>query len=972
MPFMMEDSMGGTMQVDLHDVDDLFGDVTLPARAPSKRLLLRLDELRGRGSCQGLAWSKSGTIASISPDGQSLDLRYLRAHPKDATWSLSEPTSCTPWQGPLVGPLAHLSWAPTPNPQLAVIDSVGRVLILNFSPNLNRPSTARRWETDAVDDLNAIVGTYWLNTMPAHKGMANPLHAPAVKHGNGYTYEPSMLISNMPFHPNPSQSALLCVTASGMLKMFWTQNTNKIEETTLELDSVVSADDLVTHAALCSDSRSKSIIVALATASKQLQVVRVVLNWNNPPPQESMKGIPSASQPLSPTLNERLVAVSTWLPGGGSESHLDPCMTQLSHIELLPTMMDQVNRTWLAPVILTVRSFVPTPETPYNQEVQSIIDRWEIVIDQPQTVHSAFEQLGSRRNSVGSQPQAFTKLKKLDTIIMNKIIIGIEVVRMGTVVAFMFSDGAVEYRDRVTMNEVWNAVNLDRINSIYEAGFVQSGGETPCLQTALSPTNFSLVQLGEDGKIQWHGVNYTLGDVSALDDAQHSAVIAALTLSAAQAATSHSNIDDILAVGRRFTHSHRIFAVDWVTEMVKMMRIAVDYSEEAPHDNLVRNNMLQLCLSTLNHLGWRGEYQPRTFHSKLSMLALNLRNIVILITIASNGPGIAKDRSPLDEPEVVDALAGCCKWSMDLLCWLADSLFCLLDDNKFLELLNQQRFSEVTPYLVGRNDVALHMVLSSATRGLISAVCRRIIHLNNLSQRAIQYYESRGAGSTNEASSKGSGALMSLYHAYQKILGYTSTSLIKVQEFDRLLSTLGADIRKSYSSSFANLANAPQQHQNQNNNTPKPDPGEVRIKRAQTACELTLLLAGQPPYPTFLPVVNKFFKEDLAEFRKHTDRAALFFGDYELLEIDDESRALAQRRQKGVRVDMFKRVEIFGRKHSSVPEELPLRRCARCASVMEDIAMVSNKPGINFVLTQQRNCCCGGRLAVLTRGELVG
>lgn len=35
--------------------------------------------------------------------------------------------------------------------------------------------------------------------------------------------------------------------------MFWAQNNNKIEETTLELESINSSDDLITHAALHSD-----------------------------------------------------------------------------------------------------------------------------------------------------------------------------------------------------------------------------------------------------------------------------------------------------------------------------------------------------------------------------------------------------------------------------------------------------------------------------------------------------------------------------------------------------------------------------------------------------------------------------------------------------------------------------------------------------------------------------------------------
>lgn len=80
------------------------------------------------------------------------------------------------------------------------------------------------------------------------------------------------------------------------------------------------------------------------------------------------------------------------------------------------------------------------------------------------------------------------------------------------------------------------------------------------------------------------------------------------------------------------------------------MRITVDYSEEAPHDGLVRNTPLQNCFSILNHLCWNGEYQPHNFRSKMAMFYLHLRNIVILITIASNGNIQMKDKtSPLDE-----------------------------------------------------------------------------------------------------------------------------------------------------------------------------------------------------------------------------------------------------------------------------------------------------------------------------------
>ncbi|KAK8872909.1 RNA polymerase II mediator complex subunit Sin4 [Apiospora arundinis] len=1004
MPLILDNPMeGAPMQVDLGDVDDLFGDsvpLNLQTRPPTKRLLLRLDELRNRGSCQGLAWSKSGTIASIAPDGQSLDLRYIRAHPKDATWGLSEPTRCTVSTNLSGGPIVHISWAPTQTSELAVIDAAGRVMILNFSTNLNKMHPpSRRWEADPLDDLHAVVGTYWMNPMPSHRGVGNPLHAPIVRDGNNYLIETTLVHQQGPFHPNPTRSAFFCVTTNGFLKMYWAQNNNKIEETTHEMESVASADDLITHAAICADPRWKCMFVALATSSKQIQLVQAQLDWGLP---TGNKGVPPGNLQLSPTLKTRHVVVSSWLQSGSNETPLDASMTQLSHIKLLPSAYDQGTKNVFPLIVLTVRSFVPPSDSPYSQEVQSIIDRWEVVFEQPQTLHPSFEQLGSRRNSVGSAPPTAPRLKRLDPIVVNKIVTGIHMIRMGTVIAFTYHDGTTEYRDRGTLAETWNSFNLDRIGSVHEAGFTQ-GGEPTCLQTAISPTHFSVVQLCEDGKVKWHPVQYTIADPSSMTDAQHSGVVAALTMSTAQAATTHNNIDDILAVARYFVGREK-FAEHWVTEMVRLMRISIDYSEEAHHDSLVRNNLLQLCLSTLNNLGWNGEYQPRNFRGKLSMFALHLRNIVILITIASNGSiQLKNNTSPLDEPEVVDALAGCCKWSIDLLCWLADSLFNLLDDAKFLKFLeSRQNFGEMTAYLLSKNDVALHMVLSSAIRGLLSAVCRRMAVLHGISQRALTYYETRNASASKDANAppgtKTNGPPAALHLAYQKMYQYTNASLINVAEFDKLLTTLGADIRKQYGDSFAELAKRaaasaaqqPNQNQQQGPNAPKFNPGEEAVKRAQTHCELTLLLAGSPP-PPFLNVVNKFFKTDLKEFRTHTDPAKLFFADYSILEVDDDPRALSARRQKGARVDLFKRVEIYRSKEgvalssalSSSPtagggggagaggnEQPQWRRCVRCASVMEDVP--TNKPGITFVLSQQRNCSCGARFALLGKGELVG
>lgn len=61
------------------------------------------------------------------------------------------------------GPVQHLSWSPT-GTELAVIDAVGRVSILTTYAALNKPGVVRNCSIDNVDDLNGVVGCFWLNT----------------------------------------------------------------------------------------------------------------------------------------------------------------------------------------------------------------------------------------------------------------------------------------------------------------------------------------------------------------------------------------------------------------------------------------------------------------------------------------------------------------------------------------------------------------------------------------------------------------------------------------------------------------------------------------------------------------------------------------------------------------------------------------------------------------------------------------
>ena len=138
--------------------------------------------------------------------------------------------------------------------------------------------------------------------------------------------------------------------------------------------------------------------------------------------------------------------------------------------------------------------------------------------------------------------------------------------------------------------------------------------------------------------------------------------------------------------------------------------------------------------------------------------------------------------------------------------------------------------------------------------------------------------------------------------------------------------------------------------------------------------------------PNFQPLLYKFFNENLRSFRALTDPAKLYFADYSILEVEDDSRSLREKRTRHTHIDVFKRVELKlgGSKNGTAahangvapagnPMQFPLhptpsdylRRCVRCTSMMEDVA--GTRPGYAFVFAQQRKCSCSGNWGFLPR-----
>ena len=110
--------------------------------------------------------------------------------------------------------------------------------------------------------------------------------------------------------------------------------------------------------------------------------------------------------------------------------------------------------------------------------------------------------------------------------------------------------------------------------------------------------------------------------------------------------------------------------------------------------------------------------------------------------------------------------------------------------------------------------------------------------------------------------------------------------------------------------------------------------------------------------------------------REEIEPAKLFFADFEKLEVDEDAKSVARRREKGVTMDCFRKTWLLnprpvrtianGGTHDSGAAGSGTtqaagprwRRCARCAAVMEDV--LSQRQQLQWLVMQQRRCFCSG------------
>ncbi|KAL9604464.1 MAG: hypothetical protein Q9219_000429 [cf. Caloplaca sp. 3 TL-2023] len=884
-------------------LDDLFADENLDetAAAPglplvSRGLICRTDELRVSGCSQYVRPFVCATPhLSLLQEGCLVKCRLYRQHLQEwvhRLWDLSEGDEAKIISLAHNGhPLKHLSWNHS-GTELAVIDTLGDLSIFSLLITVNFCHVSRRCALGAEDNLSAVVGLMWLN-----QDRSTP---------NGqWTFVGTRFKLSGPHNPHllgeqpgKNKAALVVVTQSGVIRLIYQgPNGGRWLDFQSELQSASTASELLTHVAICADQDS-SLLVATHSISKCIRVYRVEINWSK---QEFIINHFKTIADCSPASDDGDVDV---LADNSQYSE-----AQLYNLELIAPLPDVQGKEALAPLLL---AFFSNPSysddnLQMGSNPSTSIARWELISSKPM-LHPNFLQLASKRSGASSPKdlQSEVGLRRLAGIRVDRIILAVQQLNLGTTLVFCLDDGSIEFRNRTTLNPLPQDDTPAQASSIAQVG-LKFPDSNPCLHAALSPNACAVVTFDDEDAMTLRLMQMLrVYPESSLDPDVVEAVAEAFVMQFSISRSGYGNYqDDLTAVMQLFQDQHLKgdhavqaprFLNPFLSDMYRVSQLNLDFSGDIKSELYLKNSQHQKTLSMQFSLGYWGNQGHPTMSSKVAFAILQLRWTALTFAMGlKSNPALELKRI-----EILRSFFGIISWTLALMNFVIDELFTLA-----VVLANEPATGDrslsahaVTAKILELNTPALALLFISQSRLLLKYNFR---FLRGFSHEAIQQ--------------------QSQDPTWRVLSHMFSISPVPLHEAEKVLLEVDAGIRNVYESE--------------------------RISEADRRdIERSMLITGSVS-PRLWSAVENLLVNTVKELKEEVDVAELYFHDISWLGLSDDKASDEWKKQH--RLDVIRKVEV--------PKGARVRQCTRCCSVMEDSAPPKGTAGL--LVNMWRTCVCG-------------
>ncbi|KAF2088775.1 hypothetical protein K490DRAFT_63988 [Saccharata proteae CBS 121410] len=728
-------------------MEDLFNDsepINIPPPGPSvKGLAQRLDELEETGCCQKIAWSRSGCVATITRDGRGVNLRAFQRNPADGKWILGEES---PLQIPPVHdefPLVHVSWGHL-GVDLAILDAAGRVLIFTNNFALDRMHMTRDNVMDQEVETGTIVGLHWLPVFP-QQAKYRMLWSATRKNENDWHYGLTGHQMKGPHNPIEPRAAIICLTRNGTIRLLHQQADSQWHDAVSDVEAINSAKATFTHASFAPD-KDDALLLAAHDLSGSLHIYRIRIHWN------LTKQQPGQLAMTSPVLEvSALKTEDNCSPTGSSLDVTDGAMdneqqqvsfpAQLTHLTFVPTAPHEAS----SPMILAVFSHTPAAipslvgQSSTQQPPFSILARWELT-ESKAGLHSGLNQLSAKKKTTGNvEARRKLSLKRLPDIIQSSVTLSFYNLDYNTIFCLCQSDGRIEFRRRDTMEIMTADYNSDKVSSLIQAGFVFPSSE-PALHVALSPSFCVAAMLQSDSTIALKSMEYSHGSLTTptpTPDPKATAAVVAITLQHSSASLQYCSTDDLLSILP--TSTDATLKETFLSGTYNSMNIATDFTAEENAQTLMKqifnNNLARGCLSAQSLLGTTAPGQ-QDLPGKLAWATLNLRLTTLAIAMSM------QTKPESFKPETAKSLTGLVKYTMDTTVYIIDELIELshaLKDHLSTRTASGSILPFITAHIIKHSSPALLLLLSSYPRSLLRITHRPFSYLFTLTKSILPH-----------------------------------------------------------------------------------------------------------------------------------------------------------------------------------------------------------------------------------------
>lgn len=707
---------------------------------------------------------------------------------------------------------------------------------------------------------------------------------------------------NAPRVHNPSEGkgAAVFVTRNNCLTLLYQQESGRWYAVHKNLDHAGLSDDMISHASFC--EYGNQLLLVLHDEARRFRVLTVTIEWN-PSQQARPSGQPSIR--VNPSLS---VGHLTSLEHVSAQ-HSD--LARLTGLSFLPQVpegaSDQQPPSPPTIVATFTHASLPADSTQQAPEAFTAIARWQLEGMTP-TMHGSFSNLKKKANATPALPPSRIIQRQPDQGTM-KSILSIKAMPFGTPLAFLASDGSVEFRDRNSFNVIEPLLDTAFVTSLPQAGFEHLAGFHN-MEAAISNDGSAMALVQPDGKLDgkvmyfrhgWqHAESNDLVDSKGLVEAavmciarQHTI----LTYTNSATAETLSLLPPDLS-----PEMYRLF----FKQMSRLMPKTYDtlsLDETKKQMTVLRDVYLPRALSTQLVLGTRPPQKTPTLPAQLAWMVLNIKHATVsLMTTIGRA-----EHLPTLGADVVHSLRGLVRWSADIFVFILEALLAV-----------NRKTSTGTPsskaiqdYIASTNSPAFHLLLCSYSRTF----------LRYLANYLPRYFKLLG----------------------QKVHG-SRTLLEKQQLFE--LAKLGETMPFKFDAVHGLVVEtekAVSDAYSQSNTADRP--------RAEI--ELTMLTECTLP-DQLHPALNSLMTSTLPKLTPDLDIGKLYFWDTAWLHLRTRGGSGSGSGKAG-KTPLYDAL-----KKTPIREGAKLRRCRRCDSAMEDVAVTTeaNRDLPPWLQAAQRQCVC--------------